>query len=313
MAPSTRQSPVGVWRLARTQHGVVARWQLLELGLSRDAIKHRLKIGRLHSVMRGVYAVGRPELTVLGRWMAAVLASGPEAALSHRSAAALWGIGSQKTGAFEVTVPSSAGWGREVPGVRTHRRTGLGHQDFTRCKGISVTKPVLVLVDMAGLGRQEEETGLGDAEVERAVNEADRLDLVDPEALRTGLEKYRGRRGVARLRELLDRRTFRLTDSELERFFLPLAAQAGLPVPVTREHLNGFRIDFFWPDLRLVIETDGLRYHRTPAQQARDRRRDQAHLAAGYTPLRFTHAQVRYEPEHVRATLRKVARRLING
>lgn len=145
------------------------------------------------------------------------------------------------------------------------------------------------------------------------MNEADRLDLVDPEALRAGLERYRGRRGVARLRGLLDRRTFRLTDSELERFFLPLAAQAGLPVPLTREHLNGFRVDFFWPDLRLVVETDGLRHHRTPAQQARDRLRDQEHLAAGYTPLRFTHEQVRYEPEHVRATLRKVARRLADG
>ena len=173
-----------------------------------------------------------------------------------------------------------------------------------------MTKPVLTLVDIAGLGRHGDETRLGNAEVERAVNEADRLDLVDPEALRAGLERYRGRRGVARLRELLDRRTFRLTDSELERLFLPLAAQAGLPAPVTREHLNGFRVDFFWPDLLLVVETDGLRYHRTPAQQARDRQRDQAHLAAGYTPLRFTHAQVRYEPEQVRSTLRKVAQRL---
>ena len=176
--------------------------------------------------------------------------------------------------------------------------------DFNRHLDIPLTTPVLTLVDLAGMGYP----GL-----ERAVNEADRLDLVDPETLRTELERYRGRRGVARLRELLDRRTFRLTDSELERLFLPLAEQAGLPVPLTREHLSGFRIDFFWSDLRLVVETDGLRYHRTPAQQARDRRRDQDHLAAGYTPLRFTHAQVRYEPEHVRATLRKVARRLASG
>jgi very-short-patch-repair endonuclease len=245
--------------------------------------------------------------------MAAVLASGPEAALSHRSAAALWGIGSQGTVEIEVTVPISSGRGRGVPGVRTHRRTGLGYRDFTRCKGIPVTRPVLTLVDIAGLSNRGNGMGLGDAEVERAVNEADRLDLVDPEGLRAALEVHGGRRGVRRLRELLDRRTFRLTDSELERLFLPLAAQAGLPIPLTRQHLDGFRIDFFWPDLRLVVETDGLRYHRTPAQQARDRRRDQDHLAAGYTPLRFTHAQVRYEPEHVRSILCKVARRLING
>ena len=263
--------------------------------------------------MRGVYAVGRPELTPLGRWMAAVLASGRDAALSHRSAAALWGIGSRGTVALEVTVPGSSGRGREVPGVRTHRRTGLGQRDLTRCKGIPVTRPVLTLVDIAGLSQRESGMALGHADLERAVNEADRLDLVDPETLRGELERYGGRRGVARLRELLDRRTFRLTDSELERLFLPLASQAGLSAPLTRQRLNGFRVDFFWPRLRLVVETDGLRYHRTPAQQARDRLRDQAHLAAGFTPLRFTHAQVRYEPEYVRATLRKVTRRLANG
>jgi very-short-patch-repair endonuclease len=163
----------------------------------------------------------------------------------------------------------------------------------------------LTLVDLAGR--------LDDQPVERAVNEADRLDLIDPSALREALDAYAGWRGVARLRELLDRRTFRLTDSELERLFLPLAAHAGLPLPLTRQNLNGFRVDFLWPELRLVVETDGLRYHRTPAQQARDRLRDQTHLAAGFTPLRFTHAQVRYEAKYVRSTLRAVARRLEKG
>ena len=172
MVCSTRQSPRSVWEVARKQHGVVARWQLLELGLSRRAIQHRLKIGRLHWVMRGVYAVGRAELTPLGRWMAAVLASGPNAALSHRSAAGLWGIRTQGAGAFEVTVPSRSGRGTDVPGVRTHRRTGLARRDFTCCKGIPVTRPVLTLVDIAGLGRQGDGAWLSNAEVERAVNEA---------------------------------------------------------------------------------------------------------------------------------------------
>jgi very-short-patch-repair endonuclease len=112
------------------------------------------------------------------------------------------------------------------------------------------------------------------------------------------------------LRETLDRRTFTLTDSELERRFLPLARQAGLPQPQTGRYVSGFKVDFYWPDLALVVETDGLRYHRTPAQQARNRMRDQAHVAAGLTPLRFTHAQVRFEPDHVRVTLAAVARRL---
>jgi very-short-patch-repair endonuclease len=101
-----------------------------------------------------------------------------------------------------------------------------------------------------------------------------------------------------------------LTDSELERRFLPIAARAGLPAPHTRVRLNGFKVDFFWPDLGLVVETDGLRYHRTPAEQARDRLRDQAHIVAGLTPIRFTHEQIVYEPGHVRAILGAVALKL---
>lgn len=288
-----------VWGLARRQHGVVSHGQLIELGLSRRAIQHRIATGKLHRVFRGVYAVGRPELTRHGWWMAAILVGGRGAVLSHRSAAMLWGIAPEGDGPIEVALPVNSE--RRCPGVRFYRRAGLVPSDATERDRIPVITPVLTLVELAGAryGR-----------LEGAINEADRLGLVDPETLRLELDRYRGRRGVPRLCELLDRRTFRLTDSELERYFLPLAAQAGLPVPLTREYLNGFRIDFFWPDLRLVVETDGLRYHRTPAQQARDRLRDQEHLAAGYTPLRFTHAQVRYEPEHVRSVLCKVAQRL---
>jgi very-short-patch-repair endonuclease len=120
----------------------------------------------------------------------------------------------------------------------------------------------------------------------------------------------RGRRGVAILRDTLDRRTFVLTDSELERRFLPIARRAGLPKPETQMMVNGFRVDFYWPELGLVVETDGLRYHRTPTQQAADRVRDQAHAAAGLTPLRFTHAQIAYEPGQVRETLGAVSGRL---
>jgi very-short-patch-repair endonuclease len=146
--------------------------------------------------------------------------------------------------------------------------------------------------------------------VERMVDEADRLDLVTPPKLRAALADHRGEPGVARLRTWLDRRTFRLTRSRLERLFLPLAKHVGLPVPETKVWVNGFEVDFLWPDLRLVVETDSLRHHRTPAQQARDHLRDQTHVAAGFTSLRFTHEQVRYEPEHVRAVLADVARRL---
>jgi very-short-patch-repair endonuclease len=169
--------------------------------------------------------------------------------------------------------------------------------------GIPVTTPVCTLIDLASY--------LPPGRLEAAINEADKLRLADPESLRCALDGLDYRRpGVAALRRTLDRRTFRLTDSELERRFLEIVAETGLSLPETGRQVDGFRVDFFWPDLGLVVETDGLRYHRTAAQQARDRVRDQAHLAAGRTPLRFTHAQVRFEPESVRATLAAVARRL---
>ncbi|MEA2391554.1 MAG: hypothetical protein QOK31_1663 [Solirubrobacteraceae bacterium] len=168
-----------------------------------------------------------------------------------------------------------------------------------------MTTVACTLIDLA--------TCLSTGPLERAIGEADKRGLIGPEALRQAANGRNNRFGGPRLRNTLDRHTFALTDSELERRFLPLARRAGLPPPQTRSRINGFRVDFFWPELGLVIETDGLRYHRTPAQQTRDRLRDQAHSAAGLTPLRFTHAQVAFEPDQVQSTLRTVARRLRTG
>lgn len=286
-----------VWQLAARQHGVVARRQLLALGLSADAIKHRVASGRFHPVRAGVYAVGRPQLSRFGVWMAAVLCCGPRAVLSHASAAALWEVDREQPERLELSVPLPLQ--RRRPGIVIHRRA-LGARDVTVRRGIPVTTPACTLVDVAAR--------FDAARLEAAVNAADRLDLIDPERLRAALTALAGRPGVAALRALLDRRTFTLTDSELERRFLPLARRAGLPRPLTRVRVSGFLVDFFWPELGLVVETDGLRYHRTPSAQARDRLRDQAHAAAGLTPLRFTHAQVRYEPEQVVRTLSAVGR-----
>lgn len=152
--------------------------------------------------------------------------------------------------------------------------------------------------------------GVSPGRLEAAINAADRLGLADPEALRREVDVMRGRPGVVALRRVLDRHEFVLTDSELERRFLPIARSAGLPLPATGVRLNGYEVDFFWPDLGLVVETDGLRYHRTPVSQARDRLRDQAHVATGLTPLRFTHHQVRFQPGYVRTRLMQTARHL---
>lgn len=191
---------------------------------------------------------------------------------------------------------------RRQSGVLVYRRSNLLATEVVRRHRIPVTSIVRTLIDIAAR--------LDPAEIERAVNEADRLGLVDPEVLAEALSLHVGKRGVGRLRDLLGGRTFRLTDSELERRFLSIVGGLGLPMPLTQQQLNGFRVDFLWPDLRLVVETDGLRYHRTPAQQARDRLRDQSHLAAGFTPLRFTHAQIRSEVGYVRFTLLAVVNRL---
>jgi very-short-patch-repair endonuclease len=118
-----------------------------------------------------------------------------------------------------------------------------------------------------------------------------------------------GRRGAPHLRQVLHQDSYAVTDSTLERRFLALARRAGLPKPLTQVRLDGHRVDFYWPELGLVVETDGLRYHRTAAQQAKDRRRDQAHTAAGRTVLRFTHAQVVREAAATVSTLVAVARR----
>jgi very-short-patch-repair endonuclease len=320
MTGSNDHSPTaaGAWALARAQHGVVTRRQLLALDLTTSGVEHRLARGRLHLVARGVYAVGRPTLTLNGRRMAAILACGgdvdqagevqlrpwrcspPAVVLSHDSAAALLTIGNEPTSRFEVsTVLESRS---RLPGIKVHRRSGLREGWCGFYEGIPVTSPVQTLIDLA--------TRHGRPAMERSLNEADKLGLVRTDDLRKALDDHPGEPGVARLRLIIDRRTFRYTRTELERAFIPLARTAGLPLPRTSVYVTGHEVDFHFPDLGLVVETDGLTYHRTPAEQAKDRERDQDHTAAGLTPLRFTHGQIKFEPDHVVRILRATASRL---
>jgi hypothetical protein len=315
------------WELAQRQHGVVTHAQLRELGMGGEAIRHRVVSGRLHRLTRGVYTVGRPGLTDKGEWMAAVLACGPQVLLSHRSAAALLGLRRRWARPIELVVPAQLA--RRRPGTRVYRRrirpvenadaiwgvdaptdklspSGYsGDTEPLRARiedGIPVTGPAVTLVDLA--------TCLPSGQLEAAVNEADHLDLVDPEVLRAAIDLLPGRPGVRRLRALLDAASCALTTTALERCFLPLAENAGLPLPQTQAQLGSHRVDFYWLALGLVVETDSLRYHRTPFKQAADKRRDNAHAGSGLTTLRFTHGQVRYEPDYVTAQLRTVAARL---
>lgn len=220
--------------------------------------------------------------------------------LSHRSAAALWGFGDEHPDYIEVSVRRHHKVRR--PGIRVHDRPGLWNRDIGSHLGIPVTQPVRTFLDLA--------TVAGPKTVERAINEADKLDVIDAEVLRRALDDHPGQPGVRLLRLILDEHTFRLSDDELERLFRPLATAAGLAVPLTKTMVNEFEVDFFWPELGLVVETDGWRYHRTPSAQTRDALRFQTHTAAGLTPLRFSHYQVKYEPDHVRRILEKTRQRL---
>jgi very-short-patch-repair endonuclease len=231
--------------------------------------------------------------------MAAVLAGGGPgiAALSHSSAASLFKIGVEQAAAIEVSRLSPSPI--RIPGIRVHRRPNLNSGWWGLYEGIPVTSPVQTLIDLA--------TRHGRPAMERYVNEADRLRLARTDDLRKALDRHAGEPGVGRLREILDRRTFRYTRTELERVFIPLAREAGLPLPRTSVYVTGHEVDFHFDELGLVIETDGLTYHRTPSQQAKDRVRDQDHSAAGLTQLRFTHGQIRYEPERVVRIMRATA------
>ena len=233
--------------------------------------------------------------------MAAVLLCGDGAALSHRSAAALWGFGEEHRDYVDVSVLRRSE--SRLPGLRCHRRPSLPSNELTIRAYIPLTTPVRTFLDLA--------TVTGPKTLERAIHEADKRNVTDQ--LRRALDDHAGEPGVRPLRRVLDKHTFRLSDDELEVLFRPLATAAGLSTPLTKQIINRFEVDFFWPHLRLIVETDGWRYHRTPAAQTRDALRFQLHTASGYTPLRFSHYQVKYEPRHVERILRATAGRLLGA
>lgn len=293
-------SAARLWALVARQHGVVAHRQLRELGMHPQAIKRRVASGRLHRLWPGVYAVGRPDVTRHGLWMAATLACGEASVLAGESAASLAQMDVREGPLIDVIVPPGAR--RRLVGIRT-REARLRPAHAGTIDGIPVTSPARTLVDLARTRSRNE--------LETAVNEADKGDLIDPETLRGTLADFAGVEGVAKLRRTLDVRTFVLTEAGVERHFLPIARSVGLPPqPLTQEWVNGYLVDFYWPDLGLVVETDGLRYHRTAAKQASDLVRQQTHLTSGLWPLRFSHGQVAFEKTYVEESLRDMLRRI---
>ena len=253
----------------------------------------------MHRVHRGVYAVGHPVLTVNGRRMAAVLAGGPGAVLSHASAAALWGIRPTSATRIDVTVRSAGGRAKR-PGLRIHRTPTLRADEITEHQAIRVTTPARTLLDLAAT--------LPRRALERALDEAEIHELYDLASLDAMARTHAGERGARHLRRALDEDGDpTLTDSELEELMLALCEEHGLERPEPQAWVAGLRVDFLFAASRLVVETDGYRYHRTRRAFERDRERDAILARAGYRTLRFTHRQLTREPAMVAATLRSSA------
>lgn len=290
-----------IGELAEPQHGLVTRQQLLDRGIRSGAIEGRVGCGQLHVVHRGVYAVGHRLLSVHGRWMAAVLACGPGAVLSRRSAGQLWQIVPPASHWPEVTRPPAC---RGLNGIAVHR--GLVRPDERgELLGIPVTSVARTQFDLAGV--------LSKRGLERAMNEAEVRGLTDRLSLWDLLERYPRRRGAANLRALLGARVpVGVTESELEELFVGFLDAYGLPRPRLNATLpirgRLLRPDCMWPERRLLVELDGRAAHGTDQAYEGDRQRDRILLVEGWRSMRVTWHQLRAEPAAIAADLRLLLR-----
>jgi very-short-patch-repair endonuclease/predicted transcriptional regulator of viral defense system len=278
-----RVSDEEIGRLAARQHGIVTRKQLLELGLDANGIEYRLRIGRLIRLHRGVYAVGHRPPSMPARAMAAVLACGRGAALSHRAAGALWEMEPRWPATMEVTVP-----GNRLPrGIRVHRTATLTPQDITTHFGIPVTSPARTALDLADL--------LDDKSLARAVNEARLNGWLRLEDLAALLDRSAGR-ATTRLRPFVEHADGP-TRSTFEDAFLAFVERHGLPRPEVNQQVAGHEVDMLWREQRLVVELDSRAHHDGDRPFERDRERDADLLAAGFPVMRVTWRRLTHEPE----------------
>lgn len=294
---AVRGPDAAIAALAGRQHGVVSRRQLAACGIAPRATDRRIAAGRLHVVHRGVYAVGHECLPRLGRVMAAVLAAGLGAVVSHRTAADLWRVAPTAQAAVEVTVPRR---GPRREGLRAYHAM-LPPSDITMLDAIPVTTPARTLLDLAAVVDRRR--------VERALERAESERLFDLHAIHAVLERNAGRRGAGRLRAALGGMLAgaEATASELERRFLALVRDAGLPAPIVNGDRNvasaDIQPDICWPAAGLMVELDSRRHHHTVAAFERDRARDRASVAAGWRVVRITWRQLHGEPAAVAADL----------
>jgi very-short-patch-repair endonuclease/predicted transcriptional regulator of viral defense system len=289
---------VRIATLADRQHGVVSVAQLRKLGLEGRAVRQRSARGGLHRVHRGVYAVGRRGLTANGVFMAAVLACGPDATLSHRSAACHRGLRPDNRATVDVSVPRPSGRSRET--IKLHLTGTLAPQDVTVCDGIPCTSVARTLVDLGDVAPPRA--------VERAVERAEAARAFDAKAVDEVLTRVGPRRGAGVLRRVLgDLEDNGAVANDFEGTFLAICRAAALPEPAVNAWLvlgdGPIRADFLWRENRLIVETDGRATHATRQAFESDRLRDQRATVAGYRVVRFTWRQLNREPEHVASTV----------
>jgi predicted transcriptional regulator of viral defense system len=287
-------------RLADRQYGVVARCQLLAAGVGNRAIGDRLARGLLVPLHRGVYAFGHRRLRVEGRWLAAVLAAGPGAVLSHRDAAALHGVRPPPQ-SVRVSVTTS-GHARRIDGVWLAARRVLAEEERAEVDGIPVTSVARTLVDLAPM--------LTAAQLASALGEADRRGLLDTTAVEVVARRMRTRHGQghARLRAALDAHAEAgalLLRSPLEERFLDLVLDAGLPRPLLNARVAGREVDALWPAQRVVVELDGWANHSGRRAAAQDREKTNRLQLAGFLVLRFLHGDVVGRPARVAEAVRR--------
>jgi very-short-patch-repair endonuclease len=269
--------------VATGQHGVAARWQLVEAGMSLHAIEYRLLRRRLERVYRGVYRYA-PMTGPRWREMAAVLSGGASAVLSYRSAAAAWGQ-IRASGGSATSVAITRGNPTSQPGVRFHRLRTLLAAETTHCDGVPITTPARTLVDLASCA--------SDRELEQAVAHSLRQGLASDDEIVRIVARYPRRAGVRHLRALmcLDGAPA-FTRSQAEETFLDLVRRAHLPPPETNVVVHGWEVDCLWRNSALVVEIDGRAFHSSYRAQARDRRRDATLLAQGLSVMRVTWADL---------------------
>jgi very-short-patch-repair endonuclease len=286
--------------LAERQHGVVGRWQLLEAGWSEGAIKKRIASGRLHRLHAGVYLVGHRLIQREGRWMAAVLASGPDAVLSHRSAAALWRIREDSRAAIDVTTPHRSRSWRHI----CRHVSPLPPDEVTRKDGIPVTTVPRTILDLAAIEPL--------ASVKALIREMEFRELRDRLSLWDLVERYPGRRGIRKVAAALDALRDEPLDERrcgLEERFAPFLQRHRLPRPnfngwIVLDHGRRFQVDCHWSGTDQIVELDGWAGHKTRTAFREDRARDRILRVHGYEVTRITWNQLDDEPEAIASDLR---------